>query len=120
MQRAETIDHRSFSGVRASPRATDTGASVRIEHVGCTESGLSRLLREDEVLHFAAAKSDAIDFGKSGKFCADRHDCAGLVGSVARNPDDLHLSSSVGFASPQPRTTATRGSLHVSHLIHGR
>ncbi|MDQ2868998.1 MAG: hypothetical protein M3R59_11420 [Verrucomicrobiota bacterium] len=75
------------------------------------------MLREDEVVHFAAAKSHAIDSGKS---CAGRHDFTGLVGSVARNPDDFRLFSSAGLANAQPRSTATRGSLHVSHLIHGR
>ena len=120
IQCVETVRSRSFTGVRASPCAADAAAGMRAEYVGCAESGLFCVLRKDEVVHFAAAKSDAIDFGNAGESAAHRHDGTVPLGSIARHSDGASLFPAPGGARAGPLTTAARGSLHVSHLIQGR
>lgn len=120
IQCAETVYYRSSHGVRAFAGATDAGASVRAEHVGCAKSGLCCVLREDEVVHFAATKPDAIDRCNDGESDTSRDSCPGVASSVAGNSPDLRFLSAARVANAGPRFTAALGSLHVSHLIHGR
>lgn len=93
---------------------------MRAECVGCAESGLSRVLRGDEVMYFVAAKPDAIDLRNDGESRPDRNDRTGVFGPVARNPDGIRLFPAAGLADAPPRFAAVRVSLLVSHLIHGR
>ncbi len=58
---------------------------MRDEHATDAEDPMPRVLRGDEVVHLAAAESDAIDLRVGRQSGADCDDRAGIAGSVARD-----------------------------------
>ena len=93
---------------------------MRYDHAGSANDALQRLLREDEVVRIAAEESNA------ACKCGERNSGVNRTHRAgASNALRLRAGSFGEVQSPLRRdsarfASASRRSLHVSHLIQGR